>query len=99
MATYTELKAQLEALQQEAEAVRIAELQAVIQQVRDVVQQYGLTPEDIFGRQRAPRGKAAKTPVPPKYRDPKTGATWSGRGREPSWIKGKKHERFLIKAE
>ncbi|HHT8856776.1 TPA: H-NS family nucleoid-associated regulatory protein [Burkholderia cenocepacia] len=22
-------------------------------------------------------------------RDPKTGATWSGRGREPGWIKGK----------
>ncbi|WP_157047486.1 H-NS family nucleoid-associated regulatory protein, partial [Burkholderia mallei] len=25
-----------------------------------------------------------------------TGATWSGRGREPGWIKGKKRERFLI---
>jgi len=28
--------------------------------------------------------------------DPKTGATWSGRGREPLWIKGKKRERFQI---
>lgn len=99
MATYTELKAQLEALQQETEAARIAELQTVIQQVRDVVQQYGITAEDIFGRQRAPRGKAAKAPQPPKYRDPKTGATWSGRGKPPAWIAGKKRERFLIESE
>jgi len=99
MATYTELKAQLEALQQETEAARIAELQTVIQQVRDVVQQYGLTAEDIFGRQRASRGKAAKAPVPPKYHDPKTGATWSGRGKPPAWIAGKKRERFLIESE
>jgi DNA-binding protein H-NS len=37
---------------------------------------------------------AAKTPVAsangklaPKYRDPKTGATWSGHARPPAWIK------------
>jgi DNA-binding protein H-NS len=34
--------------------------------------------------------------VAAKYQDPKTGATWSGRGREPGWIKGKKREKFLI---
>ncbi|CAB3976133.1 DNA-binding protein [Burkholderia cenocepacia] len=99
MTTYTELKAQLEALQQETEAARIAELQAVIEQVRDVVQQYGITAEDIFGRQRASRSKAAKATLPPKYRDPKTGATWSGRGKAPGWIDGKKRERFLIESE
>ncbi|MFB5153858.1 H-NS histone family protein [Burkholderia orbicola] len=99
MATYTELKAQLEALQQEAEAVRVAELQTIIEQIRNVVQQYGIAAEDIFGRQRTSRGKATKNPVPPKYRDPKTGATWSGRGKSPAWIAGKKRERFLIKYE
>nr|WP_321968421.1 H-NS histone family protein [Burkholderia cepacia] len=32
-----------------------------------------------------------------KYRDPKTGATWSGRGRAPAWIKdAKNRDRFLI---
>ncbi|WP_442873318.1 H-NS family nucleoid-associated regulatory protein [Cupriavidus sp. USMAA2-4] len=30
-----------------------------------------------------------------KYRNPKTGQTWSGRGRAPAWI-GKQRERFLI---
>jgi len=64
--------------------------------VRTTVQDYGLTVEDIFGRQTVPRGRTRKAALPPKYRDPKTGATWSG--REPSWIKGKKHERFLIES-
>lgn len=34
---------------------------------------------------------------PPKYRDPQTGKTWSGRGRIPKWIEGKDRENFLIK--
>ncbi|WP_322048072.1 H-NS family nucleoid-associated regulatory protein, partial [Paraburkholderia sp. J67] len=34
---------------------------------------------------------------PAKYQDPKSGATWSGRGRAPDWIKGAKNrDRFLI---
>ncbi|MFT0171468.1 H-NS family nucleoid-associated regulatory protein [Paraburkholderia mimosarum] len=32
--------------------------------------------------------------MPPRYCDPKTGATWSGRGRAPDWIKDvKKRDR------
>ena len=30
--------------------------------------------------------------VAPKYRDPKTGATWSGRGKKPSWLNGNETE-------
>jgi DNA-binding protein H-NS len=44
-------------------------------------------------------GAAAKTKgkMPPKYRDPKTGATWSGYARPPAWIKDvKDRSRFLI---
>ncbi|MDP1329472.1 H-NS family nucleoid-associated regulatory protein, partial [Klebsiella pneumoniae] len=46
---------------------------------------------------RAGKSVQAKSIVPPKYRDPKTGATWSGRGRAPAWI-GKNRDRFLIEA-
>ncbi|WP_185723316.1 hypothetical protein [Burkholderia cenocepacia] len=42
MTTYIELKAQLEALQQETAAARIAELQTMIGHISDVVRQYGL---------------------------------------------------------
>ena len=38
------------------------------------------------------RNKGEK--VAPKYRNPKTGDTWTGRGREPGWIKGKNREDF-----
>jgi DNA-binding protein H-NS len=40
-----------------------------------------------------------KGKLPPKYRDPKTGATWSGKARPPSWIAGAKDRtKFLIDA-
>jgi DNA-binding protein H-NS len=36
-------------------------------------------------------------PQPAMYRDPKTGATWSGRGRAPAWLAGAKDRtKFLI---
>jgi DNA-binding protein H-NS len=97
MASYKELKEQLKKLNEEAEAARHAELQTVVEEIRAKVAEYGLTVEDVFGRQRA-QHRDTKTSVPPKYRDPKTGATWSGRGREPAWIKGKKRGRFLIES-
>ncbi len=46
----------------------------------------------------AARGKGQpKGPQPALYRDPKSGATWSGRGRAPGWLAGAKDRRkFLI---
>ncbi|MET0709180.1 MAG: H-NS histone family protein [Tardiphaga sp.] len=49
-------------------------------------------------------GKASHVkgvPVPPKYRHPKTGETWTGRGGVAGWLAreiaaGKKREDFLI---
>jgi DNA-binding protein H-NS len=34
--------------------------------------------------------------VAPKYRDPDSGSTWSGRGKPPRWIAGLDREKFLI---
>jgi len=100
MATYLELKAQAERLMQQAEAARQAELETVLEEVRARVAEYELTREQVFGRRRtAPVTRARQAVASPKYRDPKTGATWSGRGREPGWIKGKRRERFLIEQE
>ncbi|MCW3503602.1 H-NS histone family protein [Burkholderia cenocepacia] len=99
MATYQELKAKAEDLLRQAEAAREAELETVLAEVRARVAEYGLTAEQIFGRKRRVQGRRSGGAVEPKYRDPKTGATWSGRGREPSWIKGKRRERFEIAAE
>ncbi|MCR4469404.1 MULTISPECIES: H-NS family nucleoid-associated regulatory protein [unclassified Burkholderia] len=100
MSGYRELKAQANELMKRAEEARQAELETVLQEVRTRVAEYGLTPRQIFGRQGSAARTARKTPaVAPKYRDPNTGATWSGRGREPAWIKGKRRERFLIERQ
>ncbi|MDR8092949.1 H-NS histone family protein [Burkholderia gladioli] len=92
--TYSDVKAQIEALQLEADALRAQEVEAVLADVKAKVAEYGLTEQDVFGKKRA--GKA-KTASAPKYRDPKTGATWSGKGRAPSWIaSARNRDRFLI---
>jgi DNA-binding protein H-NS len=42
-------------------------------------------------------GNYVRGPQEPKYRDPKTGATWSGRGRAPTWLASvKDRSAFLI---
>ncbi len=50
------------------------------------------------GHAQPARGKAAaKGALPPKYRDPKSGATWSGRGPAPAWLaSAKDRSLFLI---
>lgn len=34
----------------------------------------------------------------PRYWDPDTGATWTGRGRRPHWLKGRNPEDFRIRS-
>ena len=43
-------------------------------------------PEDKPAKKKAKRKKAADT-LPPKYVDPATGQKWSGRGRQPVWLR------------
>ncbi|KVC50356.1 H-NS family nucleoid-associated regulatory protein [Burkholderia diffusa] len=96
MATYLELKAQADALAQQAEEARLAELDSVITSIREQIAEYGITAEQLFGRRRAV-ASSARAPVAPKYRDPKSGKTWSGRGKAPQWIaNAKNRDRFLI---
>jgi DNA-binding protein H-NS len=96
MSQYLELKAQISKLQAQADRVRQDEVQAVVAKIRQQIVEYGLTAQDLgltlIKRGRPPR----KEPLPPMYQDPKSGATWSGRGKPPNWIAGKNRERFLI---
>lgn len=96
MASYRDLLAQKEKLEQQLEVARVAELEAVIAQTRQVIAEYGLTAEDLGLAAKAKKQRKGFV-VPPKYMDPKTGQTWSGRGRAPSWIAGKNFDRYLIK--
>ncbi|HEY1998148.1 H-NS histone family protein [Paraburkholderia sp.] len=95
MATYKQLTAQLEKLHKEVALAREKEIEQAIADIKQKIAEYGITAEELgFSSKRATAPR--KTPVPPKYRNPKTGETWSGRGRAPAWLAGKNRERFLI---
>ncbi|MEX3968751.1 H-NS histone family protein [Paraburkholderia sp. EG286B] len=98
MATFRELKAQMAALEAQATAARAAEFEEVLADIRAKVADYGFTERDIFGRRRGMRATSSAGVAPAKYRDPRSGATWSGRGRAPNWIKdAKNRDRYLIR--
>lgn len=114
MATLEQIHAKLQKLQAQADALVAKKSSAVIEKIRELMAQHGLTTADIEahtgpakgGAKRAGKsaGAAAKNPVvsttgklPPKYRNPKTGETWSGHARPPAWIKDvKDRTKFLI---
>ena len=95
MATYKDLLVQQQALSLKIEEARKAELNEAKAKVRELVVQYGLTVQEVFPKASAREGKKMGS-VAPKYRDPQTGATWSGRGKAPLWIAGKDRTAFTI---
>jgi len=96
MATYKALKEQAEALAAKIEQARLSEIQDVIANIRQLAAEYRLSAEDIFGNPRGKRSARGASSANAKYRDPSTGASWTGRGRPPDWIKDKDRSRFLV---
>lgn len=93
MATYKELVAQRDQLDAQIEKARATERAKVIAEVREKIATFDLTARDLgipVRRRNKPKPEAM-------FQDPRSGDTWSGRGREPGWIKGKDRNRFLIK--
>ena len=106
MKTYQAVRAEIAKLEKQAEELRRQELRTIIAQVRQVIADYGLTAADLGlagGRARAWRARRRAGPAAAagvaKYRDPKSGQTWTGHGRPPAWIVGAKdRDAFLIDA-
>ncbi|MFM0498594.1 H-NS family nucleoid-associated regulatory protein [Paraburkholderia caledonica] len=105
MATLESLQAKIQKLQAQAEALSAKKSSAVIEKIKNLMAEHGLTTADIDahtgGKKRGPKPgaqAAAKAgSAVANYRDPKTGATWSGRGRAPRWIAtAKNRDKFLV---
>ncbi|WP_296659913.1 H-NS histone family protein [Paraburkholderia sp.] len=94
MPSYKQLTAQLEKLHKEVAVAREKEIAQAIAEIKEKIAEYDITAEELgfSSRAAAPR----KKPLPARYRNPKTGETWSGRGRAPGWLAGKNRDRFLI---
>ncbi len=88
MTTYSELKAQAEALLAQAEQVRKQELATVVLEIKAKMKEYGLTVADLGSGSAGTRKSAqSKSAAPAKYRGP-NGELWAGGlGRKPEWVR------------
>jgi len=100
-------------LQKQAQALQSKQRSPVIASIVRSMREYDISPEEIaaaYSKKKPARSTArparattaAKRTVPPKYKHPETGATWTGRGKAPRWISeaegaGKSRDQFLIK--
>jgi DNA-binding protein H-NS len=114
MVTLDAINSKIAKLQKQAATLAEKQTSVGLTKIRDLMHKHGLTVADIEGFVSKKRGRkpaatgakaAVKAPraavhhVAPKYADPKTGATWSGRGLAPLWIRDvKDRSKFLIEA-
>lgn len=96
MSAYKDLLQQREALEIQIKEARARELSDAIALVRKTVDEFGLTVSDVF-RPSDRRSPSKGSKVEPKYRNPATGETWTGRGKPPVWIRNEDREQFRIK--
>lgn len=102
---------QLEKLRAEVDAalakIKKTEIKAARQSAEKAARAHGFSLSELTGAAKSAPAKPASAPrkpadkVPPKYRNPADGSTWTGRGRQPVWFRdaiaaGKKADDFLI---
>lgn len=99
MTTLQELIQQRDALN-----VQIAEMQQALRaealaEIRATMREFQIRIEDLGSAGKSDRRTKMKSA--PKYRNPETGKTWSGRGKRPQWIHdaladGQSLDKYLI---
>ncbi len=105
MPTLEAIENKIKRLQEQAEAIRVKAASVTLDRIAELMRKNGITVADVEAhlggaKRRGRVGKkatASASAVAPKYINPKTGATWSGRGRTPAWIaNAKNRDRFLV---
>jgi DNA-binding protein H-NS len=96
--TLAQIRQQIEKLEKEAKSVRAKEVAGVIGRIREAIESYSLTAEDLFGTKvnKASRPKrtaggalkkvAKKKSAMAKFKDPSSNKTWTGHGKRPGWF-------------
>lgn len=107
------LEKEIQRLQKQAAALERKQRAPIISEIIRNMREFDISLEEVEialsrrSRSASQRGEktatkaATRNPVPPKYRNPETGATWSGRGKAPRWVsdaeaQGKSRNDFLI---
>lgn len=104
MTTLESIQARIAKLQAQAETLVVTKSTAVLEKIRGLMEKHGISAADIEshvgkrrGRKAGSKSTTTKSASVAMYADPKSGATWSGRGRAPSWIaSAKDRSRFLV---
>lgn len=97
----SDLIAQREALERQIKSARDADRSAAIAQIRTLMADHGLTHDDVAGEGPRKGGMKPGTKLAPKFRDPTSGASWTGRGLKPKWLSaaladGRRLEEFAV---
>ncbi|VWC48415.1 regulatory protein [Burkholderia lata] len=64
----------------------------ILIEVMTAIDEFHFDRDELF-----PNGKSRK--LKPRYFDPESGAIWSGRGREPLWLRGKDRKDYELDAD
>lgn len=91
-----ELLAQRQTLQEEVASARQREAEVVLADIVRKMHEYQISLADLMGQEH--QSQKVRAAPAPKYRDFRSGATWSGRGRAPHWIADKNRDDFLVRA-
>lgn len=101
-----DFEAKLNELRKQQEAERKGERTQAIAAARDLIKSHDLMPSELgfSGKGASKRTQTDKrNVVAPKYRDPVSGKTWTGRGKSPAWLSaqladGHDKQEFLIQS-
>lgn len=89
MPSLKELQSKLDSVNEQIDAEWARLRQEALTTAKALVERYEITAGEMFD-------VPAKRAVAAKYQDPATGQTWTGRGKEPAWIRRKNRELFKI---
>ena len=89
MTAFSELLARKAELDKQIDSLGREQRGPVIAEIRALMADHGLALADLAGKALASarRSTTKGSKGAAKYRDPDSGATWSGRGRQPKWFK------------
>ncbi len=80
-----QIKAQIEALQKQAELIANEQKQSVIDQIKSQIKLYAISARELGYSEKVPTSNAGgRAVVAPKYR--LGDHSWTGRGRQPKWV-------------
>lgn len=95
MPTYKELLIEQQKLDRKIAQARAEQAGTALARVRDLVAEFGFTAQQVFPWTPEPvRREKPKAQI--RFRNPLTGAGWSGLGREPKWLAGKDRSAYAV---